>query len=218
MKKAPLTIVSFLFGIIIGVCVLFFFFRTSGRQVVDNALGPPAPETSLSPDAVTSGGLIDLAEEAAEYIKTGDYNALANMVHPTFGVIFSPGATVNLRTNKCFSSSEVAKFGSDTASYVWGVTDTSNVPLEMTVRDYFKSYVYNMDYLNAQLVGVNYITKTGNSLENVTETFPNGQFVDFCFPGTEESDYHDWSILRLVFEEYNGIFYLTAVIHSEYTI
>ena len=218
MKKTPLAILSLLLGIIIGAGSLLLFFRTANRQVVDTAIGTPAPETSLSPNAVTSCGLIGLAADAAEYIKTGDYNSLANIVHPTFGVVFSPSATVNLRANRCFLPSEVAKLGSNTASYVWGTPDGSNVPIELTVREYFKSYVYDYDYLNAQLVGVNAPVKTGNSLENVSETFPNAQFVDLCYPGTEENEYHDWSILRLVFEEYDGIFYLTAVIHSEYTI
>lgn len=218
MKKLPLYILICILGIAVGASGLFLILRSSDRQVVDNALGNVSPVTTVNSSSATSRELMGLAMEAAEYIKTGDYNSLANMVHPTYGVYFSPSATVNLKNNQCFGAAEVSDFANNTNSYIWGTAAGSTVPIELTVQEYFKEYVYNSDYLNAQLVGVNYATKTGNSLENVLDIFPNAQFVDLCFPGTAENEYHDWSILRLVFEEYEGTFRLTAVIHSEYTI
>lgn len=218
MKKLPLYILILILGIAVGGSGLFLILRSTNRQVVDNALGNASPVTAVSAASSTSRELVDLAMEAAEYIKAEDYVSLANMVHPTYGVYFSPSATVNLKTNQCFTSAEVSAFGDDTNSYVWGAAAGSTVPIELGISDYIKQYVYNSDYLNAQIIGINCAARTGNSLENVTEIFPNAQYVDLCFPGTAENEYHDWSILRLVFEEYDGIFRLTALIHSEYTI
>ena len=88
-------------------------------------------------------------------------------------------------------------------------------PIQLTTAQYFYGYVYNRDYIRAPLIGVNHIVRSGNALENVTTVFPEGKFVDFCFPGG--ADGSGWSILRMVFEPYKGEMKLSALIHSEYT-
>jgi hypothetical protein len=216
MKKVLSYILILILGFAIGSGTLLLFFRNTDKQTVDTALGVQIPTTVISSSTATTDTMIDIAMEAASYIKAGDWASLGSMVHPTYGVYFSPSATVNLKNNQCFTADQITSFGSDSNTYVWG-TDTNGQPIELTPSDYFKQYVYNSDYLNAQVVSVNYTARTGNSLENVSDTFPNAQYVDLCFPGTAESEYRDWSILRLVFEEYEGAFRLTAVIHSEYT-
>lgn len=214
VKRLPIYILSGILVFLLGVlcCLLFTKYVYPGVQEPD--LG-----SSLDVPSDNSGNsLIDTALEVAGFIKSGSYESLAEAVHPIYGLVFSPYATVNLSTNRSFSVSEVKGFGENTQTYVWGIqTDTSD-PIRLTVADYFREYVFDRDYTQPSVIGINYVVRSGNSLENIQESFPGAQFVDLCYPGTDAAGYQDWSILRLVFEDYNGSLMLTAIIHSEATI
>ena len=218
MKKTPCCILLVMLGFVVGVAALFMVFRLSDAHTVDRMLGNTAPKTEVLENEVSTSQLTQLALEAAGYIKSGDYRALSRMIHPEYGVVISPYATVSLSSNKCFTREDVSKFGDDGVSYIWGITDDVGDPIEMTPCDYFTEYVYNFDYVNSSIIGINRIVKSGNSLENLSDMFPGCQFVDLHNPGTEETEYANWSTLRLVFEEYDGIMMLTAIIHSESTL
>ena len=218
MKKVFSYILVALAGIALGASALLIIFRTADSQKVNTALGNASPNTLVSASSNTNLELYELAIEAAECLKYEDYESLANMVHPVYGLYFSPTATVNLKNNQCFLPSEVASFDSDSNTYVWGTDGDNQLPIEMSVETYLSTYVYDYDYVNASLISINSPAKTGNSLENVTESFPAAQFVDLCFPGTADNEYTDWKILRLVFESYDDTLRLTAIIHSQYTL
>lgn len=163
--------------------------------------------------------LVEKAYDTLKAIKDGDYAALAGTVHPEYGVVFSPYATISLSSNKCFTKSQVANFAADANTYVWGVYDGSGDPIELTPAEYFARFVHNKEFARAPLIGVNYIVKSGNALENITEVFPGVRFVDFYLPGDDKSaDGHDWNSLRLGFEEYAGALRLTVILHSEWTV
>lgn len=164
--------------------------------------------------------LLDFAYDALSYIRMSDYVSLSSIVHPEYGLVFSPYSTVNLSSNKCFSRNQVSGFASDTTDYVWGVKNESGEPIELTPAEYFAQYVYVYDYSKADIIGVNQIARSGNALENVKEVFPEAYYIDFCILGSNQNSSEgiiSWSILRLVFEEYKDDLMLTAVIHSEYT-
>lgn len=110
-------------------------------------------------------------------------------------------------------------FASDKNRYMWGKYDGSGNPIELTPYEYFKAFVYDKDYLSASEIGVNTVVKSGNSLENIQEIFPDARFIDFYSPGADPgAGGLDWSSLRLVFEEYHGKLMLTVILHSECTV
>ncbi len=214
MKKLPLYILSGVLVFMLGVlCTLLYT-----RHVPPKTPGDPGETPSEGGEAVTSETLTDKALEVAAMIKARDYGSLADCVHPVYGLLFSPYATVNPSTNRSFSVNEIRTFGSNTETYVWGILSGTNAPIRLTVEDYFGEYVFDRDYTQASIIGINYLARVGNALENVTDSFPGAQFVDLCYPGSSGTEVQDWSILRLVFEEYNGSMMLSAVIHSEATI
>ena len=151
-------------------------------------------------------------------IKERDYGAVASVVHPEYGVIFSPYATVSLSTDRCFTNGQVSGFAEDTKKYIWGVYDGSGEPIEMTPAEYFDQFVFDVDFTKCVNFGIDEILRTGNSLENVEEVFSNARYVDCYMPDPKGESEPDWNSLRLVFEEYDGCLMLTAVIHNEYTI
>lgn len=167
----------------------------------------------------TNRQLAALALDIASLLKTGDYARLAEVVHPEGGLVISPNATVSLEANQRFTRAEVAAFGKNTETYIWGRLSAESPSLiSLTVKDYFSKYVFDHDYTCASLVGINHTARTGNSQETVTDAFPGAQFVDLCCLGAGENEDTGWSILRLVFEDYHGQLVLSAIIHSEYTI
>jgi hypothetical protein len=157
--------------------------------------------------------------KAAKAFKDGDFNALADLAHPKKGVVFVPYSTVDKQKNLNFTADQIRKFGTDKTKYIWGLTDGEGAPIELTAKDYIAKYVYSKDYLSASVIGLNTVAKTGNSLENVKDVFPDASFVEFHIPGEDKKfEGLDWSSLKLVFELYEGDYRLVAVIHSQWTI
>jgi hypothetical protein len=161
--------------------------------------------------------LVDLAYSVLACIKNNDFKELSKCVNPEYGLILSPYSTINLSSNQCFMPGKVATLDEDKEIYLWGTKDGTGEPIQLTAREYFAAYVYDCDYLNAPVVGINRIIRSGNSLENVKSIFPEGKFIDFYIPPASEESL-DWHILRLVFEENGGSLKLSAIIHNQYTV
>lgn len=207
-------------GITVGISVALAAFYISGDDLFVKILKTNGQNQMIAIKADASNAeLTDYAFSILQDIKAGDYEALARSVHPEFGVVFSPYATINLTTNKCFTASQVEGFSQDKNKYVWGKYDGKGDPIELTPTEYFKVFVFDKDYTQASEIGIDTIVKSGNSLENIEELFPKARFVDFYIPGADsESDGLDWSSIRLGFEEYRGELKLTVVLHSMWTI
>ncbi len=217
MKRIVTILIALIVGIAIGFAAYMLVF---GDLIKKPAAAPPQPPASntAAVQPLEEDSFLGLATNVLSCIEARDWAALSGYVHPEYGVVFVPYSTINLSANKCFTASDVKSFGSSTDVYVWGVYDGTGEPISLTVADYFTKFVYDRDYLAAPIMSIDHILQTGNSLENISEVFPNCRYVEFHFPGTEELDGIDWSTLRLVFEEYGGKMMLTAVIHSQWTI
>jgi len=209
-----------LVGAIVGFVIAGVIHLTTGTMLFggthDNTRSNTGTRDTLSDNAE----LTSLAYDVLGYMIDGDYRALSNVVHPEYGVVFSPYATVSVATNKCFQADQVAAFGSDTAVYVWGVYDGSGEPIELTVEGFLTEFVAVSDYADAAVVGINRIVRSGNALENITDVFPYVRFIDFHIPGGDRDsvDDLDWRSLRLGFELHEGKLWLTAVVHSQWTV
>lgn len=218
MKKIYKYILLIFIGIAIGISAALAAFNVSGGKLFETVLGNRSEYVPISADA-TSAELTEYAFRILESIKSGDYGALSKVIHPEYGVVFSPYATINLTSNLCFSAAQVESFQSDKNRYMWGKYDGSGNPIELTPSEYFKAFVYDKGYLSASEIGVDTVVKSGNSLENIKEVFPDARFVDFYIPGADRDNGGlDWSSLRLVFEEYHGKLMLTVILHSEWTV
>jgi len=236
-----LSTLTLIAGICIGVLVMIVFVEPAPPvsppdTVLSSPIASPAPgtnNTDASPSEqivmtatpvpehppYDNRALLSLAFDIASVLEQRDYQTLSTYVHPSEGVLFTPYSTVDLNANLSFTPYQVAKLGSDTTKYVWGISDGKGEPLELTVSDYFSRYVYNADYTQAPLLGVDRIIGSGNALENVLDVFPDCRFVEFYFPGiAPEYNGFDWCGLKLVFLEYQGEYKLRAIIHSEWTI
>lgn len=206
-------------GIAIGLALALAVFYFTGDKLFEQLTGTDSEAATLSVVTEASGEeLTAYAFQIAGYIRDGDYKKLADAVHPEYGVVFSPYATISLTSNKCFTAGQVQAFPEDSTKYVWGKYDGKGDPIELTASDYFKTFVFDKDYTAASVIGVDTIIKSGNSLENIKDIFPKVRFVDLYMPGDADLEELDWSILRLGFEDYQGQLKLTLILHSQWTI
>ena len=214
MKKQLANLLCLVLGALLGVggCLLVLFLRDGTLS----SRGGPREPLSVAAEGLGNEDLAALAAEVTDCLDRHDYDALADCVHPVYGLVLCPYSTINLGTNQCFTPQRVAAADRDRTVYVWGVKYGSDEPIQLTAKEFFEDYLYDRDYVKAPVMGFNTILRVGNALENVGAVFPDGQFVDLYFPSTS-AEAADWRILRLVFEEHEGEMKLSAMIHSEYT-
>lgn len=217
MKNFIKSAALFLSGALLAGAI--FLFTDFGRK---KEIDTDAPLTVMAADSIeTPSSSKDLVEDAYTIvmaIRDRNYSDLAGWVDPEFGVLFTPYSTVEPDVNLHFSVEAVKKFESCGDTYVWGTVDGEGSPISMTPSEYFNRYVYDADFAQAPMVGINTVVRSGNSLENVKDVFPDSEFVEFHFPGSDEYGGIDWKSLKLVFSKTERGRKLIAIIHSEWTV
>lgn len=233
MKRTVLIhILLFLLGLLLGAALLFLTLTqgwlpntrvtiTTGTSSssVNTVLAPPAPDPAQTePPDTGNAALAARALEVAGYIRDRDWAALAGAVHPEKGVTFTPYSSVS-DSDLRFTPEEVAGFGGDSKTYLWGSYDATGAPLALSAADYFDRFVGNADYTSAPFLAVDRVISSGNAVENVADAYPDARFVELYYSGLDEvNEGFDWCALKLVFEPAEGGLMLVGVIHSEWTI
>jgi len=216
MKKFLSAAALFLSGAIFtGMVCLFVYWRDQSAESKSSIEVMSAAE---SVGATDNRKLLADAFTVVEAIRNRDFQTLSEWIHPTDGVYFIPYSTVRKNENQHFSNNDVRNFSNDKNSYVWGTVDGEGSPISMTPKAYVDRYVYDYDFFQAQVIGINTVVRSGNSLENVKDAFPDCDFVEFHYPGSDEYEGLDWRSLKLVFTRSDSGRSLVAVIHSEWTI
>ncbi|HEY9059864.1 MAG TPA: LysM peptidoglycan-binding domain-containing protein [Pseudobacteroides sp.] len=160
-----------------------------------------------------------LQKEIINLLKDKDFKGLAKYAHPVKGIRFSPYSYVNVKQDKVFTASQISNFASDKNKYHWGYFDGSGDKIELTPTEYFKKFVYDKDF--AKLGSVNYnknMKGVGNTIENQFEVYPGSTIVEYYYNGSGQYPGFDWVSLRMVFEKNGGKWYLTGIIHNQWTI
>jgi hypothetical protein len=159
------------------------------------------------------------AGKALEAIKARDMEALSQLVHPEQGVRFSPYGNVDPENDVRMTADQVRGLMENDKVRVWGRFDGSGKPIKMTAGEYFDRFVFDRDYTQAPETAYNGLVQTGNTIVTIEEMYPEASYVSYHYPG-QNPDYGglDWSSLRLVFEKHRGTWYLTGVVHGQWTI
>ena len=157
----------------------------------------------------------NLTKEILTLLKNNEYQSLAHYFHPDLGVQFSPYAYVDTAKDVHLSAVEFTKAFNSNKKFTWGDADGTGDPINLTIPEYFKRFVYNADFLNAEKTAVNKMIGVGNSLNNLEEVYPSALYTENYDPGKHEMA---WSALRLVFKKEANKFYLIAIVHDQWTI
>lgn len=238
MKSWFAPLLTLLCGLALGLLFNFGLFDGDGALAAPSASLPPATEAlplfslplepslptptpvpTPAPDLEGNTLLLTRALAVTQALKDGDYQALSQAAHPELGVTFTPYSAVDPQMDLTFSAGQLAQAAEDQTLYVWGAYDGRGNPIQLTMADYFSRFVFNADYTAAPYLAVDEVLAAGNALENVAEAYPDARFVEFHFPGLDESqEGFDWCSLKLVFQVWEGDYKLVGVIHSEWTI
>jgi hypothetical protein len=159
-----------------------------------------------------------LGKHVLEILKTEQYNQLIPLIHPDFCLQFSPYQYLPEDSQRTCPS-QLESFIRSEEPLTWGHYDGSGEPIVMPFIEYQQRFIYDQDYLWPWVVGFNEEVSSGNSINNISDIFPDGMMIEYYFPGFDpQYGGMDWRSLRLVFVERNGHWYLTAIIHGEWTI
>lgn len=156
-------------------------------------------------------------EEIVQALKDKNYRKFADFIHPEKGVRFSMYAFVNSKEDKEFSKEDFLKYQPTKTIFTWGAKDGSGDLYKSTINNYFAKWVYSKDFVTGQ-VSLNEFQGKGNSLNNLKQIYPKADFTENFIKGSEANSEMDWKCLRLVFEEFQGKYYLVAVINDQWTI
>lgn len=175
-------------------------------------------ENTACPVEPVSDSFEGLAAQILPLLMNQDFAALATFVHPERGVRFSPYGYINLERDLVFTREQVAAFGSNQQVYLWGVQAGSGLDINLTVAEYWPEYVTSQTPAQEWGLLLDPSRKASNTIDNFAEVYPDGKFVEYLQPGTETYGYLDWQSLRLGFQQSgDGAFYLSAIIHDEWT-
>lgn len=159
-----------------------------------------------------------LAAEILPLLQRQDFAALAAFIHPELGVQISPYGYVNVDKDLVFSREQVAAFGSNQEIYHWGVQAGSGMDINLTVAEYWPEYVTSQTPAQEWGLLLDPSRKASNTIDNFAEVYPDGHYVEYFQQGTEAYGYLDWQSLRLGFQQSgDGAYYLSAIIHDEWT-
>jgi len=168
---------------------------------------------------VPSASVLRTALGAVERLKEKDMAGLAAYVHPDKGVRFTPYSYVDPAKDQVVPAGQLATRMESGQTYLWGAYDGTGDPIQLSFSDYYDKFVYDEDFANPQIIGINKIIGTGNSINNIAEAYPAGTFVEFHFTGFDpQYGGMDWRSLSLVFEKKDEIWYLVGIVHGQWTI
>lgn len=174
-------------------------------------------------DSILNGigekSLIILSSKIIKSLKEKNYTGLAEFIHPKLGIRFSPYAYIDTTRDQSFSRNKLIALGKSQKKITWGFEDATGKPIKLSINNYVKEFVYDVDFLNAEKKGANKFFGGGNSLNNLKEVYPRCNFAEFYFSGFDPKfDGMDWRALRLVFKDYKKKYYLIAIVHDQWTI
>jgi hypothetical protein len=164
--------------------------------------------------------LMSLTKEILTSIKNKQYTKLDSFIHPTEGIRFSPYATIDPSSDKKFSKEAFLKLVTTNRNKKinWGSYDGSGNPILLTPNEYFKTFVYDANFVKPNKAGVNKFLSGGNSVNNLKKFYGNADFTESYFSGSKKYGRADWKTVRLVFKQVDGKYYLIAIVHNQWTI
>jgi hypothetical protein len=211
---------------------LLWFALAIALAACQTSSGTTAPTVSATPTAGASSTLPpralasadarrlveNVARDAVLALKSRDGTKLAALAHPTKGVRFTPYPHVG-PGDVVLAGADLRGAFTDTRIRSWGIYDGRGDPIELTFPDYWRRFVYDVDFANAPEVAYNRVVGRGNTIENTADAYPDAILVEYHFPGFDpQYGGLDWRSLRLLFERHEDAWRLVGIVHGQWTI
>lgn len=195
------------------------FISCSPKESINDNLETSIYTSSLAQSRTHESTLDELAKEYVTHLSQSDFLALAEL-NGSAKVLFSPYLFVDTTSALKFSFQELLALSGSDVSNKWGLYDGSGEPIFLNIQNYFARFVNDVNYLDDTAeMNLGEVQQRGNSLSNLTELFPDAEFVEFYKgPVDDELMGMDWRSLILVFQLVNDEITLVAIVHNEWTI
>ena len=155
------------------------------------------------------------AEKIINIIAEKNFQELSKYIHPVNGAFFSTLNRFSINSNLKFYVEDIHNFLDNQKVYRWGGIPGSAIPIELNPPDYFDRYIYNNDYINADKIGYNQMFSDPDYQENQHDVFEKAIVVEFYI---EQNEHKLDESTRIVFQEYEGEWYIVGFSHYEWTI
>ncbi|PKF74114.1 hypothetical protein [Chryseobacterium sp. PMSZPI] len=204
------------------VLILIVACKKNAEKPVPNVIDSTAqvkPDSTSTSETITNkeASLKKANDEVLQTLKNKDYKTFASFIHPEKGVRFSMYAFVDPKSDKQFSKADFEKYQPTKTLFTWGAHDGSGDAYKATINDYLGKWVFSKDFTASQY-SPNQFLGGGNSLNNLKEIYSKDDFTENYIKGTEKNGEMDWKTLRFVFEDFQGKYYLVAVVNDQWTI
>lgn len=161
--------------------------------------------------------LILINKKILQILQSGDSKELATYIHPQKGITFSMYGYVQPQKDKLFNKEEFQKYAVSDIKFTWGEKDGTGDKLILSLNDYLKQWVFKRDFSKSKLF-INQFKGSGNTINNLKKIYPGADFTENYIAGSDKHSGMDWNSLRLVFEQFEGKYYLVAVINDSWTV
>jgi hypothetical protein len=162
--------------------------------------------------------ILILSKQIIQLIKYKKWEEISFFIHPEKGISFFPYGNISIQGSRNCKSEELKNFMIDTTLYHWGTYDGSGEEILLTNSQYYKKFIYDVDFYKSPNVAVDTVLGSGNSVININKVFPQSHFVEFHFPGFDKQyGGMDWRSLRLIYEIKDNHIYLIAISHDQWT-
>jgi hypothetical protein len=165
----------------------------------------------------TSQPILDTTtSQVIQSLKDRDFNSLAGLVHPNYGLRFSPYSNVRAE-DIVFTQDQVKTLDTDPTIYHFGTYDGSGEPIDLTFSDYYQRFVYDVNFAQPEKIGYDINLSSGSRINNIAEFYPGASVVEYYFSGFDpQYEGMDWRSLRLIYQLIDGRNFLVGVVHDEW--
>ena len=171
----------------------------------------------ISDPAIAKEIIENDSNEMIYLLSQKEFVHFSDHIHPVYGLRLTPYTYVS-ENDLVFEREDIRNAESDSTKYMWGYSQGPGEEILLTISEYFEKYVYDEDYANAEQVGYNEIVSFTGMIENQFDFYENAIIVEYYFSGfNPEYEGLDWTSLRLVFQKHEGHWYLSGLIHNEWT-
>lgn len=175
------------------------------------------------PAQTSKNELANTSKEVLKLIKSADFGRLSEYVDASKGLQFSPYDDVyeNGPDSTKFSKQNVKNFMTIDKPYVWGVYDGSGFDIKLTPKEYYKSFIYDIDFeKKADIVFIgDFNSKPPKGmnidLDYIFKLYPNTTIAHYSYKGSPANGFCDLKKLTLVFERIEKKWFLIGIIHGE---
>lgn len=160
----------------------------------------------------------DVASVVLQALKEKDWETVADYVHSSQGVCFTPEVYVSDK-DQTLMADQLRSADVRNKKRNWGDMYGEETGSKLqTLDEYYSRYIMDVDFTKAEEVNFNKDVQRGNSINNARTAFEAPYIVEYYIPGVNpDFGGMDWRSLRLVFGKDGNGWGLVGVIHGAWT-